>query len=623
MTQQNQGCGWVVSGCVHARRDHRSRRSLFQYVPITLALIVVLSIIVPTEGAAAPTGKPWAQGRVLVQPRAGLTETEFQRIVGRAGGRRGRKVRNLGIHIINVAPQAEEAVVATLSRNPHIKFAELDRLLEPDQTIPNDPNFTKAWHLPMIQAPSAWDISLGEGVIVAVLDTGVDVFHLDLSNNMLPGWNPESGNSDVTDINGHGTMVAGVVAAESNNALGVASVAWSARIMPVRITNRSDGWAYTSTIASGLTWAADHGARVANISYGVAGSATVHNAAQYMKNKGGVVVVAAGNSGTDPGYAANDTLLAVSATGSGDSRTSWSSFGRYVDVAAPGSGIWTTARGGGYSAPSGTSFASPTTAGVVALIMGANGELSPDEVQTVLKNTADDLGTPGADAYYGTGRINAAQAVALAADVSPGDREPPTVTITSPGAGSTLSGLVNVNVSSQDAVGVSRVELLVNGGLIGTDTTSPYRFTWDSVGAANGSVTLLARAYDAANNQGQSIPVDANVDNGSTNDEDTTPPTVTITNPESGSTVSGTVNLSAYASDNQAVSEVRIYVDGALKCAGGTNVSCGWNSRKAGSGSHTITATAKDQAGNTNSKDAGVTVVGKGRKGGGKGRNTK
>jgi subtilisin family serine protease len=577
----------------------------------------MLSIIVPTTVVAAPTGNPWAQGRILVQPRAGLAESEFQRIVGRAGGRRGRKVRNLGIHIIDVAPQTEEAVVAALSRNPHIKFAELDHLVEFDQTIPNDPNFTSAWHLPMIKAPDAWDISLGEGVIVAVLDTGVDVFHLDLANNMLPGWNSASGNSDVTDINGHGTKVAGVVAAETDNALGVASVAWSARIMPVRITDRSDGWAYFSNIASGLTWAADHGARVANISYSVAGSATMQNAAQYMKNKGGVVVVAAGNSGSDPGYAASDTLVAVSATGSSDSRASWSSFGNYVDVAAPGVGIWTTARGGGYSAPSGTSFASPTTAGVVALIMGANGALSPDEVQVVLKNTADDLGDPGTDVYYGAGRINAAQAVALAADVSPGDTEPPTVSITSPGVGSTLSGLVDVNVLAQDAFGVSRVELFVNGSLAGTDTTPPYEFTWDSAVVANGSVSLFARAFDAANNEGQSNTVAAYVDNGSTNDEDTTPPTVTITSPVSGSTVSGTINLSAYASDDRAVTEVRIYVDGALKCAGGTNVTCGWNSRKYGTGSHTITATAKDQAGNTDSEDADVTVVSKGHKGGG------
>jgi hypothetical protein len=436
----------------------------------------------------------------------------------------------------------------------------------------------------------------------------------------VPGWNAASGNTDVTDITGHGTSVAGVIAAASNNALGVTSVAWSARIMPVRITNRSDGWAYTSTIASGLTWAADHGARVANISYDVAGSATLQNAAQYMKNTGGVVVVAAGNSGNDPGYGASSTLVAVSATTSSDTRASWSSFGNYVDMAAPGDGIWTTVRGGGYAAVSGTSVSSSTTAGVVALIVAANGALSPDEVESVLKTTADDLGDPGTDAFYGAGRVNAARAVALAAGVSPDDREPPTVSILSPQAGTTVSGLVDVDVLSGDNFGVSRVELLVDGSLVGTDTTSPYQFAWDSSRVGDGTASLVARAFDAADNQGQSSAVAVNVDNSGPGDEDTKPPAVSITSPASGSTVSGNVTLSAYATDEGQVSEVRIYVDGALKCAGGTNVSCRWNSGKVDPGSYTITATAKDQAGNIGENEASVTVVAKSRKGGGRGK---
>ncbi|MCK5365293.1 MAG: S8 family serine peptidase, partial [Gammaproteobacteria bacterium] len=344
-------------------------------------------------------------------------------------------------------------------------FAELDRLVAPDQTIPNDPNFTSAWHLPMIQAPDAWDLSLGGGVTVAVLDSAVDVFHLDLAANIVPGWNAASANTDVTDITGHGTAVAGVIAAESNNALGVASVAWRARIMPVRITNRTDGWAYTSTIASGLTWAADQGARVANISYDVAGSATLRNAAQYMKNNGGVVVVAAGNNGNNPGYGASSALIAVSATTSNDTLASWSSFGNHVDVAAPGDGIWTTVRGGSYVTVSGTSASSATTAGVLALIVAANGALTSDEVESVLKSTADDLGDPGVDPFYGAGRVNAAQAVALAAGVSPDDTEPPSVSILSPQAGATVSGLVDVDVFAEDSFGVSRVELFVDGSL--------------------------------------------------------------------------------------------------------------------------------------------------------------
>ncbi len=130
----------------------------------------------------------------------------------------------------------------------------------------------------------------------------------------------------------------------------------------------------------------------------------------------------------------------------------------------------------------------------------------------------------------------------------------------------------------------------------------------------------VARAFDAADNQGQSSAVTVNVENASPGDEDTKPPTVTITSPASGSTVSGAVTLTAYATDEGQVSEVRIYVDGALKCAGDTSVSCRWNSRKVDPGGHTIMATAKDQAGNAGENVVSVAVVSNGGKGGGRGK---
>ena len=141
--------------------------------------------------------------------------------------------------------------------------------------------------------------------MVAVLDTGVDGTHPDLAGKLLPGWNAVDSSNNTADINGHGTAVAGTAAAATNNASGVAGVAWNAAILPVRITNSSDGYAYWSDIARGLSWAANQGADVANISYGVSNSSTIASAAQSMRNKGGLVVVAAGNEGVDPGYADN------------------------------------------------------------------------------------------------------------------------------------------------------------------------------------------------------------------------------------------------------------------------------------------------------------------------------
>src|SRR6185437_470444 len=154
--------------------------------------------------------------------------------------------------------------------------------------------------------------------------------------------------------------VAGVVAALGNNSMGVAGVAFNARLMPIRVTDTS-GYASISALASGLTYAADHGARVANMSFAVQSYSSVISAAQYFMNKGGVVMNSAGNYGTLDSTAPSNALVSVSATTSSDTLASWSSYGPYVDVSAPGVSIWTTTMGGGYGAVSGTSFSSPLT----------------------------------------------------------------------------------------------------------------------------------------------------------------------------------------------------------------------------------------------------------------------
>jgi thermitase len=583
---------------------------LRRLVGYALPAAVLMALLGPGAVRAEPPQRRWAEGHILVQPKAGLSQEQFEQIVRAHGGQVQRRLRGLSVHVVQVPPQAEEAVARALSHNPHIEFAEPDELIPPDQTIPNDPDYPNAWHLPKILAPDAWDFALGDGVTVAVLDSGVDGSHPDLAANLVAGWNVVSDNSDTSPVTGHGTKVAGVIGALSNNATGVASIAWDARIMPVRITNRSDGWAYWGAVAEGITWAADHGAKVANISYNPNGSTTVMNAAQYMRNKGGLVVTAAGNDGQDPGWGQSSSLIAVAATTSSDTNPSWSNFGDYVDLAAPGVGIWTTTKGGGYGAPSGTSFSSPTTAGVVALVMSANGQLSPDEVETVVEQSAHDLGSAGWDPHFGYGRVDAAAAVQLAMNAIPSDTQAPAVNILAPAAGATVSGLVDVSVSATDNFGVSRVELYADGSLVGTDTLAPFDFSWDSTAASNGDVTLVAYAYDEAGNRGRSAGTTVTVDNATTT-TDLTPPSVSIVSPAADSTVSGTVQLSASATDDVQVAEVKIYVDGSLRCVGGADVSCGWNTRKDSAGSHSISAVAKDAAGNTGSAAINVTVGGK------------
>ena len=220
----------------------------------------------------------------------------------------------INVHVIELPAQANEmAVIKALQANPHIKFAELDYLLDPSPGV-NDPSFSSEWHLPNIAVPAAWDTRTGGGVTIAILDSGVGTTHPDLEAQLVPGWNAYDNNSDTSDVFGHGTQVAGTAAAAGNNSIGVAGVAFGAKIMPIRVTDTS-GMGYASSMANGLTWAADKGARAANLSFqGVSGSSTVLSAAQYFRSKNGVVVNSAGNAGTSGSVAvtiANDTVLPV------------------------------------------------------------------------------------------------------------------------------------------------------------------------------------------------------------------------------------------------------------------------------------------------------------------------
>lgn len=551
----------------------------------------------------------WAKGRLLVLPRAGLSDANLDKIV-RVHGGKARRLGHSDLHVVELPANASEtAVLNLLARHPHLKAAELDRRVSPDMAA-NDVYAGSEWHLQKINAPAAWDASQGSGVTIAILDSGVLATHPDLAASLVPGWNFYDNNADTADVYGHGTSVAGAAAAITNNGTGVAGVAGAAKIMPIRITDTA-GYGFYSTIASGLIYAADHGARVANVSFGaVYSSATVQSAAQYMKSKGGLVVVAAGNSNANDGAPVSTTMIPVSATDSNDARASWSSYGSYVAVSAPGVGIWSTSRSGGYGSVSGTSFSSPITAGVVALMMARQPSLTASQVESLLYSTATDLGTAGRDIYFGYGRVDAAAAVAAAGNVvvvTP-DTQAPSVNITSPVANGTVSGLAMVDVSATDNVGVSRVELRLNGNTVATDTSAPYQFSLDTTTLSNGMASLVAYAFDAAGNSKASTAVSVNVANGVV--ADTTPPVVTIKNPADGAVVSTSVQISIASTDNGGSAGIKLglYIDGVLKTsATGGSLVYSWNTRKVAKGSHTIQAVAKDAAGNTTSKSVKVT----------------
>jgi type VII secretion-associated serine protease mycosin len=284
-------------------------------------------------------------------------------------------------------------------------------------TLPNDPYWATAQssYLSMLRVDRAWDISQGSGITVAVVDTGVDLDHPDLAGRLVAGHNFVNNSSNPQDDVGHGTMVAGIIAADRNNHRGIAGIAPLAKVMPVKVLG-SDGTGTDGDIAAGITWATDHGAEVINLSLGGAGNDPVlRDAVAYAIAHDAVVVAAAGNDGAETvGYPASyPGVIAVSATNHGGQLTAFSSWGWRVDIAAPGLDITSTALGPteAYETESGTSFSSPIVAAVAALVRAHNPGWTETQVRARLLATARDVGPPGVDAAFGHGIVDALAAL--------------------------------------------------------------------------------------------------------------------------------------------------------------------------------------------------------------------
>ena len=370
-------------------------RSLRAILPIA---ILAAAIVVQAQ--------EFAPGQVLVKFKEGsdpaarlLAATVSSEVLG--------DVPALGVKVVAV-PYGWNvpSLVRWLSKQPGVEYAEPDYIARA-QVVPNDTYYNVQWGFPKIGAPTAWDRTRGAGVVVAVIDTGIEASHPDISGQVVSQRDFVDNDYVAQDGNGHGTHTGGTVAAKSNNALGVASMAWDAKIMAVRVLDNNGSGTY-SAIANGITYAADNGAKVINMSLGgSAGSTTLQNAVVYAYNRGLTIVASAGNNGnTAPNYPAYySQCIAVAATDQSDRRATFSTYGSWVDVAAPGVQIGSTYKGGQYVYMDGTSMAAPHVAGLAALL-AAQGRSQADIRARILN------GDPVSSRFgaYPTKRINAAKA---------------------------------------------------------------------------------------------------------------------------------------------------------------------------------------------------------------------
>jgi len=326
------------------------------------------------------------------------------------------------------------SIVKSYENDKNVEYAEPNYLFHILNT-PNDPSFSQQWALNQsndcdIDAPEAWNIETGnEDIVIAIIDTGVDWDHPDITDNIwnntdesvngtdddsnsyiddVRGWDFYNNDSNPMDDHGHGTHCAGIVSAVGNNSVGISGVCWNCSIMPVKALSNS-GSGYADDLANAIYYAADNGADIISMSWGgYSESSLIHTAIDYAYNRGIVLVAAAGNSNTDRGSypAVYDEVIAVAATNKTDSKASFSNWGLWVDIAAPGVDIYSTYYDDDYCEMSGTSMACPHVSGVAALLLSNNSSLSNIQIKNILKSSVDNVSS---DKFIGTGRINSYQ----------------------------------------------------------------------------------------------------------------------------------------------------------------------------------------------------------------------
>ncbi|HRF59765.1 MAG TPA: S8 family peptidase [Fimbriimonadaceae bacterium] len=394
--------------------------------------------------AAIGWGQNYEPGELLVKFRQGAPVASMAALAGASVASENHAIGTVRLDLPGGMSVTQAA--AFYRSMPNVVYAEPNYKVRAFG-VPNDPGWSQQYGPLKMQCPAAWDLETGDpGVIIAIIDTGIDLSHPDLSGKLVPGYDFVNQDANPQDDQGHGTHCAGIAAASTHNGVGVAGVGYHCRLMPVKVLDAS-GSGNFSDVTDGITWAVQNGAKVISLSLGAgSGSQALADAVDYAWNNGAVVVAAAGNNGwTSPAYPAYYmNAIAVASTDQSDQRSGFSNYGEWVDVAAPGSSIYSTYMGGGYGYMSGTSMACPGVAGLAGLVfsrLGANA--TPAQVRAAIESSCDDVGS-----FVAHGRVNALAAMNSGGGGGGGG---PVVLSgvqlakTTASAGETVSGTVNLS----------------------------------------------------------------------------------------------------------------------------------------------------------------------------------